>query len=145
MTRVVGIDPGPTPGIAVLEVTSGRLEASDVLQCSARLLWTVLPALTSYDAGVLVVVERFVVRGRATAEQTLTRDQVAAVQTLHPRAADRSASQVKAWATDERLERAGLLDACKGMRHARDAARHALYAAVHGSLIPDPLSKEWNR
>jgi hypothetical protein len=48
---------------------------------------------------------------------------------------------VKPWATDERLEAAGLLDLTKGMRHARDAARHALFTAVKDGGVPDPLSK----
>jgi hypothetical protein len=53
----------------------------------------------------------------------------------------RPAAHVKPWATDERLEAAGLLEATKGMRHARDAARHALFAACKDGGIPDPLSK----
>jgi hypothetical protein len=52
----------------------------------------------------------------------------------------RSASTVKPWATDARLERAGLLDLTAGMRHARDAARHALFCAVKNCGLPDPLS-----
>jgi hypothetical protein len=47
---------------------------------------------------------------------------------------------VKPWATDERLAAAGLLDPTKGMRHARDAARHALFCAVRDFGLPDPLS-----
>jgi hypothetical protein len=57
----------------------------------------------------------------------------------------RNASQVKAWATDARLDAAGLLAATKGMTHARDAARHALFAAVHDGGIPDPLSQRAQR
>jgi hypothetical protein len=52
----------------------------------------------------------------------------------------RNASLVKTWATDKRLAAAGLLDATKGMQHARDASRHALYAAVHTGMARDPLS-----
>jgi hypothetical protein len=54
----------------------------------------------------------------------------------------RAAALVKPWATDRRLTAAGLLDPTAGMGHARDAARHALYAAVHLQLTTDPLSKK---
>lgn len=142
--RYVGVDPGPTPGIVVLDVEVGHLLDVGVMQCSAQLLYTLVSTFNP-DRTALVAVERFVVRGRTNAAQSLTRDQVANLVRLHPRAAQRSASQVKPWATDERLEAAGLLEACKGMRHARDAARHALYAAVHDGHLTDPLSKAWVR
>jgi hypothetical protein len=54
----------------------------------------------------------------------------------------RAAALVKPWATDKRLHAAGLLDATKGMQHARDASRQALYAAVHMGVTPDPLSRK---
>jgi hypothetical protein len=47
---------------------------------------------------------------------------------------------VKPWATDTRLAAAGLMEPTTGMRHARDAARHALFAAVKTYGLPDPLS-----
>ena len=53
----------------------------------------------------------------------------------------RTAGEVKPWATDKRLHTAGLLDLTAGMRHARDAARHALYSAVRDYGLPDPLSR----
>ena len=37
---------------------------------------------------------------------------------------------------------AGLLEPTKQLRHARDAARHALFAAVADCGIPDPLSRK---
>jgi hypothetical protein len=54
----------------------------------------------------------------------------------------RSAADVKPWATDTRLQAAGLLDLTKGMRHARDAARHALFCAVCDFGLTDPLSRK---
>lgn len=143
-TRVIGIDPGPTPGIVVLDIVEpGQLVNVDVVQCSAGLLYTVLAALQPVAPGrrYLVAVERFVVRGRANAAQAMTRDQVAAIAGAQPGAIQRSAAMVKPWATDARLEAAGLAEATKGMRHARDAARHALFCAVHDAGLPDPLSK----
>lgn len=138
--KVTGIDPGPTPGVAVLFIEHGRLVDAGVLQCSASLLHDVIDPPRG-----LIAVERFVARGRANAAQRLTVAQVAELARAHRDVILRTASQVKPWATDARLEAAGLLAACKGMRHARDAARQALYAAVHDAGLPDPLSKEWRR
>lgn len=161
-SHYVGIDPGPTPGIVMLTPRGFRTRLDiDVLQCTERVaptvLWMLLDQCRSYQgsAPAVVALERFVV-GRRSARSSsakagaTTRDLVGK---LEREAGDqpnvtvvlRNASQVKAWATDVRLEAAGLLDACRGMRHARDAARHALFAAVHDGGIPDPLSKEWNR
>jgi len=50
-------------------------------------------------------------------------------------------TDVKPWAIPARLVKAGLIKPTEGMRHARDAARHALYAAVHERITADPLSK----
>lgn len=139
---VIGIDPGPTPGIVVLEVHDGKLTDRQAVQCTAGALYDVLNGLDAHLARVIAV-ERFVVRGRANAAQTLTRDQVANLSAHHEgRAVLRSASEVKPWATDVRLAHAGLLEATKGMRHARDAARHALFAAVKHGGLPDPLSRK---
>lgn len=143
-TFVVGIDPGPTPGLVQLDIAGSTIISIEVLQCTHRLLWTLLQALDP-DRAALLAVEKFVSRGRATSDQALTRDQVGHLDALYPAAAVRPAAQVKPWATDTRLEAAGLLEACKGMRHARDAGRHALFAAVHSGLLPDPLSKDWTR
>jgi hypothetical protein len=52
----------------------------------------------------------------------------------------RTAALVKPWATDKRLVAAGLLDITRGLPHARDGARHALFSAHHDSGAPDPLS-----
>lgn len=145
MNRVIGVDPGPTPGIVVLDIEDGQLVDVGVMQCTAVLLFT-LVATFNPQYRARVAVERFVVRGRANAAQQLTRDQVANLTRLYPvTGVERSASQVKPWATDRRLEAAGLLEECKGMRHARDAARHALYAAVKDAGLTDPLSKEFRR
>jgi hypothetical protein len=54
----------------------------------------------------------------------------------------RPAGTVKTWATDDRLKEAGLLDATSGMpKHARDAARVALFTACRDLGMRDPLSK----
>jgi hypothetical protein len=105
---------------------------------------------------IVVAIEKFVVRRRAAASSTAaagatTRDLVGQLEataldvrrrTAEVRVVLRSAAEVKPWATDTRLEAAGLLSACTGMRHARDAARHALFAAVKDAGAPDPLSRK---
>jgi hypothetical protein len=55
----------------------------------------------------------------------------------------RPVADVKTWAGDERLKRAGLLDTVSPapMRHAKSAAWHCLYCAVHDCGLPDPLSR----
>jgi hypothetical protein len=58
----------------------------------------------------------------------------------------RPAVTVKKWADDRRLEKSGLLAATSGMpKHARDAARHALYTACHDLGFRDPLSRAGDR
>lgn len=51
----------------------------------------------------------------------------------------RPAGMVKPWATDKRLEAAGLLEAAGSSPHVRDAGRHLLFSACQAGL-PDPLS-----
>lgn len=151
MTTVIGIDPGPTPGIVVLDFYAGAITGCDVVQCTAGALYDVLHGLNAGSAW-LVAVERFVVRGRATADQSLTRDQVANLDMHYEgRVVQRSASEVKPWATDRRLQAAvlskdtSLFLRTAGMRHARDAARHALFAAVKDGGLPDPLSNQFRK
>jgi len=149
-TYVVGVDPGRTTGIAALSFTHGEVTNAQALQCSAgwavglvvHLLTGARPAL------ILLAVERFVVarraaRSRDAAAGALTRQLIGALQTAGEAHGVlvllRAAADVKPWATDERLRAAGLLEVCTGMSHARDAARHALFTAVHDAGLPDPL------
>jgi hypothetical protein len=164
VTRIVGIDPGPIPGIVVLSKTPvGTLYAdAQVVQCSHQCAATVLRSLLYAEPATptAVQIERFVVGRksmRSAAAGEVTRTLIGELRevwetydsTTNGRLGghwfERSASQVKPWATDTRLAAAGLLDATKGMRHAKDAARHALYCAVHDGGIPDPLSRKAHR
>jgi len=162
---VLGVDPGPIPGMAVLEFgidDSGvyRLIEANALQVSHGLAAEVATELIAQHTRgarppeLRVAVERFVVGTRSARSGTAkageqTRDLVGELRHV----ADvsgcwyvaRSASEVKPWATDERLTAAGLTACTHQMRHARDAARHALFAAVKDGRVPDPLSKGNNR
>jgi len=157
--RVIGFDPGPMPGIVLLRFNSGPFAVARVVQCDHLIAPTLFGALLGIDVVTPTIVqgERFVVgrksmRGGKAGE--LTRDLIGAMREVFDEHDStpmgrlgcrwflRSAAQVKPWATDERLDAVGLLKATKGMTHARDGARHALYAAVHDGRIPDPLSKK---
>lgn len=162
--RVIGIDPGPVPGIVVLHIQNGRItrQWTHAVQCSWPVCEHILSVFLRDGHKVwprtLVQVERFVVgrrsgRSSSAGAGAVTRDLVGIIQAViedqpktgHPELRQRSAAAVKPWATDARLEAAGLLEATKGMRHARDAARHAIFAACHDGGLPDPLSKGFRR
>lgn len=162
-TFVIGVDPGPTPGICALLWVDGVLTDYRILQINAKggvrgAVETVVWLLANFPPrGVMadrIAVERFVVGRKSvvTGSQDagqITRDMVGAVQTLGGglvgdggRVVMRSAAEVKPWATDERLKKAGLLGAVLGMPHARDAVRHALFCAVSDLGVADPLSRK---
>lgn len=147
---VIGVDPGPVPGIVrllLLQTDQTTLLDAQAVQVTPGVLPDALDALSG-RMRQSIALERFVVGRRAARSATPsagahTRDMVVTVTgwargryPLHLR----SAADVKPWATDARLDAAGLLDLTKGMRHARDAARHALFCAVKDYGLPDPLS-----
>lgn len=154
---VIGVDPGPVCGIVRLCLAARqigpivRLSSADALQVTPGALFEVLQALST-GLSTSIAVERFVVGPRAARSSTAKAGQIAReivaqiegwagrthVATVHTR----SAAEVKPWATDTRLDRAGLLGLTKGMRHARDGGRHALYLACNAYGLPDPLSRK---
>jgi hypothetical protein len=154
---VISIDPGPTPGIARLQLADRRpssLIDVQVLQVTPGILTCVLEALTQDDLAVIAY-ERFVTGARAGRSGTpqaglATRSLIGEIEGWaregHVKLHSRSAAEVKPWATDARLEAASacsgldLLELTKGMRHARDGLRHALFCAVRDYGLPDPLS-----
>jgi hypothetical protein len=148
---VIGVDPGMTTGVCALHIVEQAMAVEPLLYQAygyeaAMLLVGALVDDTVWDTG-LIAVERFVVSGRAgrsgsAAAGHMTRELIGALGTLGVQTFSRNAATVKTWATEKRLEAAGLLAATKGMGHARDAARHALYAGVHESLLADPLSSK---
>jgi hypothetical protein len=149
---IVGIDPGPITGIFRIWLEYGhgptRVLETEAAQVTPRLMEMVLATLADGDR-TAIAVEKFVVGPRAAQSATPGAGQTARL--LVGQVADwafryelryhaRSAAEVKPWATDTRLAAAGLMEPTTGMRHARDAARHALFAAVKTYGLPDPLS-----
>lgn len=140
---VLGVDPGMTTGLFWLPVTGLPL----AFQCNAPGAYPLASwLLEAHDGPVTVTCagERFTAGRGAGARglpATATRKVIADLDGL-AQWHWRSAAQVKPWATDRRLAAAGLAQACHGMPHAADAARHALFAAVHDAGYPDPLRRE---
>ena len=136
MTAILGVDPGPTPGVVTLFVWTGIV--GDVVVGGEP-----LSAMRLAD---WVAVERFIV-GRGTARKTrgASMETIAQAVALHDAAKAMGkpvqylpAGSVKPIVTDARLKRYGVWDMLKGP-HQRDAARHAVFMGLqHGAL--DPLS-----
>lgn len=191
MITIVGVDPGGTTGVAMLQMRPGvdgtpRYCLPKVFQVGTRRvgkgersediverLNVELWPLGGPRHPLLFAVEKFVVGPRAGRAGTPQASEAArkVIGQIHALAygldatiVERTASQVKLWATDARLrcaygalswdakwENAGqgdqlmpsLYDATAKLRHARDAARHALFAAVQDVRWPDPLSRAY--
>ena len=164
--RVIGIDPGPQPGLVLMRFgVSTPWWPADVraIQCDYQTApdqLRYLLAVGYQGTHTLVGCERFV-RGNRSAkaahpgavnrtERLIGEFKTAADEWFQAMGHDgrwimNNASRVKAWAKFERLETAGLLDATKGMTHARDAAKHALFVACNDGRAPDPLSRARQR
>ena len=150
MTYIVGIDPGPIVGVCLLRTpdSAGRPDVwhAEIAQITPSGLWALIAGWQEAYRIRAVAAETFVIGPRAArlnapgASRT-TRDVLGGLAMALPpeiQRIERRAVDVKAWATDTRLKAAGLLDQTKGMRHARDATRHALYCACRdfGARIP---------
>lgn len=144
---VIGVDPGRTTGIAIYDPAAPTW---DLIQCTPdAVLWIIEHAIDDLGAR-RIAVERFVVGPRAGRSADakageITRDLIGALGTFQETYGVavflRSASEVKPWATNKRLAAAGV-NTCSTMRHAADAARQALFAAVRDCGVVDPLSSK---
>jgi hypothetical protein len=154
-TVVIGVDPGMTTGLCHLQL--GNLDGPDggpvyitsklVFGCNALAVFPLAQFLMEINEGPARIVaagEKFVPgrgAGARGAGAAATRMVIGELAVLPVAWIWRPAAMVKPWATDERLKAAGLWDMTAKMVDARDAARHALYAACHDAGLPDPLSK----
>lgn len=150
--QIVGVDPGPIPGVALLTAIGPRLTGRAVFQCDPGSAAWLVHALLTRDgpAKKVFAVERFVVGPRAGRLSTpraaaATRNMVGALVAFAEgitgvKVVQRCAAEVMPWASDRRLTEAGLHDVTKAMPHARAAARHALFAAVRDGGMADPIS-----
>lgn len=153
---VLGVDPGPTSGIAIAYWDDESWMYPGAYQCDA----SSAPALVGWLASLHGSATRPAVRavrgqveefrpgtgaGARGANATVTRTAVdelkAVLESYRVTVATRPAAMVKPWATDERLKKAGLFPVCRGQGHATDAMRHLLYRAVRDCGVPDPLSR----
>lgn len=147
MTYIIGIDPGPMVGACLLRLPAMGEGAwfAETVQLPPSGLWAQIGAWVDEYPILAVAAERYVVRHRASrvndpGASKAARDVLGglAVCIKDTRLIERAAVEVKPWATDDRLKAAGLFDQTKGLRHARDAVRHALYSACRdfGARIP---------
>lgn len=143
---VLGIDPGPKPGIAALRIREGRLKSVTVHNESEpeEVIWDYWWTNSWSSTYVLwVAIEKFVF-GRATMQRARkgSHETHAMAEALRKFTAERyiktqylAAGNVKPWATDARLREWDIWQECRN-GHQRDAARHALYMAQRRGLLP---------
>lgn len=154
----VGIDPGPTTGICLMEFVEGQ--SYPIPECNITLIQanagTALRVLEAYlthfyqDDRIIkrvAGVEAFVTgqsAGTRGKNADLTRQYVMKFAEMlelfgyYPKI--RKAGDVKPWASDKRLLRAGVPKQPDSMRHSLDGARHCLFAAVKDAHVKDPLA-----
>lgn len=154
MIRVLGIDPGGTTGLAMIHLAELRPYEGMFSQPTGPNALPLIASLINLQRPNLVAIEAFVVGRRSGRSGTAQAGEqarliiggVAQLCTEHGvKFVQRPAGVVKPWATDRRLDAGGLLAPTKGLPHARDAARHALYSAVRDLGLPDPLSRRSDR
>lgn len=151
MTTILGIDPGGMTGLALVQWHPDYPDTLGftVIPWEVRglrpgdLMGIVNRAASDARRQLLVACEDFVLRGlngrRTHTGPKATLDLIGAVRTVSFPHVLRPAAAVKPWASDKRLAAAFGPGAFRGLPHAADAARHALYAGVRDFGWPDPL------
>lgn len=150
----LGIDTGPHTGVfaAWWDREDWKLLDALAFECAAAMAVPMLRTMLGRKAALgqhvqLAGIEAFVARSKAVrlagvriaamhAQQAEIRRELAGRGIY---VAARPAGTVKPWATDKRLEAAGLLKLAGSSPHIRDAGRHMLFGACQAGL-PDPLS-----
>jgi hypothetical protein len=142
---VLGIDPGPTTGVCLL-VCDGPLMASPLLyQCNHRAMESLLFHLVERHNPTYIAYETWAPGKARGGGSTVTKELIGNIASWWPSLTrGATAGMVKPWATDKRLNAVSeeFKRDATGMRHARDAGRHALFCAVNQGLMPDPLSRK---
>jgi hypothetical protein len=149
--NVLGVDPGPIPGIVTLHYLqhpAWALDAVHAYQCSApaapKLLALLLDEYGDCWAagGIEQFVQGTVKTDKVTARQIPVLMDVAAGHGLHLGCLP--AGTVKPWATARRMASSGVWAQVPAkLPHARSAAQVALYWGCRNGGVPDPLSREW--
>lgn len=153
---VIGCDPGLTAGLAIA-YWDGAWGHPGAYQCDAASAPALLDWLVAVNTGPSVTgslqvragIEEFRAGtgagargGAAGTTRALVEELTAVLAAREVPVLTRPAADVKTWATDKRLDRAGLLAVTAGMpNHSRDAMRVLLFCAVHSGGVPDPLSR----
>lgn len=145
-TYYMGVDPGPSTGIALLNLDFDLGYGWEVFQCYGGSAYWLLDKIYQDYCPRAVAVEEFIPSNRAGTtgkDAQLTRGiadyAVSQAYQRLPFVVARPAGTVKPWATDKRL---GMTDFPWGtkFKDARDAGRHALYCAVWDGKERDPLA-----
>lgn len=160
MMVIIGVDPGETTGIFVMVVTGAQLgihtpESSKILSTSAIQyrgvgggVNAIIEAFAPLENDAAIAYEKFIVGPRSAKSRNsqggqAARDVIGQIAMVRgAQLFSHTASAAKKWATNQRLAEAGILGATHEMRHARDAARHALFCAVANRWLHDPLSQK---
>lgn len=146
----MGIDPGPSTGIVLLFVHDDGYWEWMVFQVDSNAAYWLIQEIYARFCPCLVAIEKFIPMnkgGTAGKDAETTRRIAEHSYQLVPtikrvpaaQARLRKAADVKPWATDKRLEKAGFPLGAK-FKDARDAGRHVLYAAVLDGKERDPLA-----
>lgn len=152
--NIIGVDPGPATGILTLHWMPGEITWPPEIrayQCSAGTAPKLLKLLLEQEVWTAGQIEHFVHGNLPNSPTTVALENeladVAENWGLH--LARRPMATVKPWASDKRMIAAGAWNKDPARESAipakmvdsRAAGRHAVYCAVNGAHLPDPLSK----
>jgi hypothetical protein len=158
VVSAIGIDPGPTTGICFMEfIEGGKYPLPEhnitLIQANAGTALRVTEAYLAQFYGDERIIKRVAgVEAFVTGQSAGTRGRNADLTRQYVmKFAEmlelfgyyvkiRKAGDVKPWATDKRLLRAGVPKLPDSMRHSGDGARHCLFAAVKDAGMRDPLA-----
>jgi len=145
----MGVDAGPSTGIALLFIYDDGHREWRVFQCNADTAYWLIQELYTQFLPRVVGIEKFgkTSKRNSASDEIVTRRVAEHAYLLVPSikrvpaavARYRLPGEVKPWATDKRLEEAGFPLGPK-FKDARDAGRHALFAAVRDGKERDPLA-----